>query len=59
MSELLENTLLELEKTRSDFWNLDRYCANFLNILIKTKNAKNNFFLVFAVHRRNLLSSCL
>ncbi len=41
MSELLENTLLELEKTRSDFWNLDRYCANFLNILIKTKNAKN------------------
>lgn len=35
-----ENTLSKLEETRSEFWNLDRNCANFLNILIKLKNAK-------------------
>ncbi len=36
-----ENILSELEKTREDFWNLDRYCANFLNMLIKINNSKN------------------
>ncbi len=41
MNELLEKTLLDLEKTKNDFWNLDRNCANFLNLLIKLKNAKN------------------
>ncbi|MBQ2983927.1 MAG: O-methyltransferase [Candidatus Gastranaerophilales bacterium] len=36
-----EKTLCELEKTRCEFWNLDRDCANFLNTLIKIHNAKN------------------
>jgi len=36
----MEKVLSELEKTRSEFWNLDRNCANFLNILIKIKNAR-------------------
>lgn len=39
--EKTESILSELEKTRSEFWNLDRECANFLNSLIKIKNAKN------------------
>ncbi|GBF22728.1 o-methyltransferase family 3 [Candidatus Gastranaerophilus sp. (ex Termes propinquus)] len=34
-------TLVELEKTRTEFWNLDRASANFLNMLIKISNAKN------------------
>ncbi len=33
--------LVSLEKTQKEFWNLDRNCANFLNILIKIKQAKN------------------
>lgn len=37
----MEKILSELEKTRNEFWNLDRNCANFLNILIKIKQAKN------------------
>ena len=36
-----ENILSELEKTKNDFWNLDRNCANFLYNLILLKNAKN------------------
>lgn len=36
-----ENILKELEKTRTDFWNLDRQSANFLNTLIKINNSKN------------------
>ncbi len=36
-----EEILKELEKTKNDFWNLDRYCANFLYNLILLKNAKN------------------
>ena len=36
-----ENILHELEKTRTDFWNLDRQSANFLNTLIKINNSKN------------------
>lgn len=39
--EKTENILVELEKTRTDFWNLDRQSANFLNSLIKISNAKN------------------
>ena len=36
-----EEVLSELEKTQHDFWNLDRFCANFLNMLIKINNSKN------------------
>ena len=39
--ESTENTLAELEKTRCEFWNLDRECANFLNTLIKIHNSQN------------------
>jgi len=35
-----EDVLCELEKTRTDFWNLDRECANFLNSLIKINKSK-------------------
>ena len=38
--EATENILHELEKTRTDFWNLDRQSANFLNTLIKINNSK-------------------
>lgn len=31
----------ELEKTRKDFWNIPHESANFINMLIKTKNMKN------------------
>lgn len=33
--------LNSLDKTREDFWNVDNESANFLNLLIKTKEAKN------------------
>ncbi len=36
-----EKILVELEKTQKQFWNLDRYCANFLHELILMKNAQN------------------
>ena len=36
-----EEILSSLEKTRTEFWNLDRECANFLNTLIKINNSKN------------------
>lgn len=36
-----EEILFELEKTQHDYWNLDRYCANFLNMLIKINHSKN------------------
>lgn len=39
--ETTEKVLKELEKTRTDFWNLDRQSANFLNTLIKINNSKN------------------
>ena len=39
--ETTEDVLSSLEKTRTEFWNLDRDCANFLNTLIKTNNSKN------------------
>lgn len=44
MKEFDKNTekiLHELENTRENFWNLDRYSANFLYQLILIKNAKN------------------
>lgn len=39
--EKTEKVLAELEKTRTEFWNLDRDCANFLNTLIKINKSKN------------------
>jgi len=36
-----ETVLKELEKTQKNFWNLDRYCANFLYEMILIKNAQN------------------
>ena len=41
MNTITKDILVNLEKTREEFWNLDRNCANFLNILIKLKEAKN------------------
>lgn len=38
--EKTENILIELEKTRTEFWNLDRNCANFLNSLVKISKSK-------------------
>ena len=37
----IEEILSKLEKTQHDYWNLDRYCANFLNMLIKINRSKN------------------
>ena len=39
--EKTENILKELEKTQQNYWNIDRSCAQFLNLLIKIKKAKN------------------
>lgn len=39
--EITETILSKLEETRTDFWNLDRECANFLNTLIQIHNSKN------------------
>lgn len=39
--DVTENILCSLEKTRTEFWNLDRECANFLNSLIKINKSKN------------------
>ena len=36
-----ENVLRELEKTRENFWNVAPSTANFLNMLVKLRNAKN------------------
>ncbi len=36
-----ESVLSELEKTQKEFWNLDRECAHFLNMLIKINKSKN------------------
>jgi len=36
-----ENVLEKLEATQKNFWNLDRYCANYLYSLIIEKSAKN------------------
>jgi len=34
-------TLLSLEQTQKEFWNIDRKSANLLNMLVKIKGAKN------------------
>ena len=39
--ETTEKILSSLQETRTEFWNLDRDCANFLNTLIKVNNSKN------------------
>ena len=39
--EKTEEILHSLELTRENFWNIDRNSAEFLNILIKLKGAKN------------------
>lgn len=36
-----QEVLIELEKTQTDFWNVARSSANFLNMLIKIAGAKN------------------
>lgn len=36
-----QELLIELEKTQTDFWNISRQSANFLNMLIKISGAKN------------------
>jgi len=36
-----EKILSNLEKTQKSFWNLDRYCANFLYELVLMKNAQH------------------
>lgn len=36
-----QELLTELEKTQTDFWNIARSSANFLNMLIKISGAKN------------------
>lgn len=41
MNVLLENTLKELEKTQTEFWNISRQTAVFISMLIKISNAKN------------------
>lgn len=40
-SEEAKKTILELEATQKEFWNIDRATANFLNMLIKIHNSKN------------------
>ena len=38
---ILEETLVELEKTQKDFWNVSRATGNFLNMLVKISNSKS------------------
>ena len=38
---IIQDKLSELELTQKQFWNIDKYCANFLNMLIKTAKYKN------------------
>ena len=37
----IEEILSGLERTRCEFWNLDRESANFLNFLVKLNHSKN------------------
>ena len=39
--DVISKKLRELEATQKEFWNIDKYCANFLNMLIKTAKYKN------------------
>ena len=41
MEETIKQKLVELQKTRSEFWNISSEVANFLNLLIKSSNYKN------------------
>lgn len=41
MKTCILEKISELEKTRKDFWNIPHESANFINMLIKTKNMKN------------------
>ena len=34
MNAIFEQTLLELEKTQNEFWNISRETGNFLNMLV-------------------------
>ncbi len=40
MNNILEQTLVELEKTQHDFWNVSRSTGNFLNMLVKMAKCK-------------------
>ena len=39
--EITQQTLLELEKTQKQFWNVARVTGEFLNLLIRTAKSKN------------------
>jgi len=39
--KITQNTLLELEKTQHQFWNISRVTAEFLYALIRTQKSKN------------------
>lgn len=41
MNNILKETLIELEKTQKDFWNISKETGNFLNMLIKMTNRKS------------------
>ena len=38
---IIDDILTELEATQKQFWNIDRYTANLLNMLIKAGNYRN------------------
>lgn len=39
--EITQQTLIELEKTQKQFWNISRVTGEFLNLLIRTAKAKS------------------
>lgn len=39
--EITQNTLLELEKTQKQFWNISRVTGEFLNLLIRENKSQN------------------
>ena len=41
MDTILEKTLDELEITQKEFWNVAKQTGNFLNMLVKLRNAKS------------------
>lgn len=40
ITQEVEDLFVELEKTQTDFWNIARETANFLNMLVKISNSK-------------------
>ena len=40
--EITQQTLLELEKTQKQFWNISRVTGEFLNLLIRTAKSKKH-----------------